>query len=479
MAKEKLNRRDFLRWAAVAGAGATIAACATPTPQVVKETVVVEKPVEKVVTKEVEKVVKETVVVEKEKPVTQVVKETVAVAKKRTKVAFWHIYGSGPSRDVFDKIVAEFNTTNSDYIVEPAFTDFWTYEQKVLAAVAAGEPPEVTMADQTRAGQRAEAKQIISLDEYIQRDKFDMSVFWEYPIKDVTYKGKIWGIPYAPDTRLLFYNKDQFKEIGLDPNTPPKKWDDLWEYALKLDKKDAKGNLVRVGFNPMWGNVFVFPFLYNNGAILVDESGKPRFTDPEVIETAKWYKKWVDHYGKDNLNDFAAGFGTGAQDPFISGQVSMIIQTNSYIGNLQAYAPKEMSWGISLIPYNKEPASWGAGFDLEIPFSAKNPGGAWEFIKFLTSKEIQLMFAQASGSVPAQMEAARDPSLAKVPGWDMVLESMKVTKSRRFVLEAPTWYVPLVTGFQEVWDGVKTPEQAMTDAQAAVEKEIANYKATH
>lgn len=448
-------KRSFSTLVAIALALTLLAACgpkASPTP------------------------VKETQVVEKE--VTKVVKETVAVPKERTRVAFWHIFGSGPGRDVFDKIVAEFNATNPDYIVEPVFTDFWTYEQKVLAAVAAGDPPDVTMADQTRAGQRAEAKQIIALDDYIARDSFDMSAFWEYPLKDVVYKGQTWGVPFAPDTRLLFYNKAAFEEVGLDPEKPPKTWDELWEYALKLDKKDDKGNLVRVGFNPMWGNCWMLPFIYSNGAVLVDDAGKFQFTAPEVVETAAWYQKWVNHYGKENLDNFASGFGTGAQDPFISGQVAMIVQVQTYIGDLQTYAP-DMKWGVAMIPYNKTPASWGAGFDLEIPYGAKNPDGAWEFIKFLTSKEIQVMFAEASGWMPSRIEAASDPALADTPGWDVVLESMKVTKSRRFVLEAPTWYNPLVTAFQEVWDGVKTPEQALADAQAAAEKEVENYKATH
>lgn len=420
--------------------------------------------------------VRETVV----KQETTVVKETVPVPvpAERTRVAFWHIFGSGPGRDAFDKVVADFNVSNPSYIVEPVFTDFWTYDQKVLAAVAAGDPPDVIMGDQTRAGQRAEAKQIIALDEYIKADSFDMAAFWEYPQKDVAYKGQIWGIPYAPDTRVLFYDKAAFREVGLDPDAPPKTWDELWEYALKLDQKDDKGDLVRVGFNPMWGNCWMMPFLFSNGAALVDENNKFLFNAPEVVETATWYKTWVDHYGKEELDNFASGFGPGAQDPFMSGQVAMIVQVQDYIGNLQTYTP-DKEWGVALVPYNKTPASWGAGFDLEIPFGAKNPDGAWEFIKYLTSKDIQITTATASGWMPSRIDASQDPALASTPGWDVVLESMKVTRSRRFVLEAPTWYNPLVTAIQEVWDGVKTPEQALNDAQAEVEKEVENYKATH
>lgn len=397
---------------------------------------------------------------------------------QRSRVAFWHIFGSGPSRDVFDQMIADFNVQYPQYIVEPVFTDFWTYEQKVLAAIAAGDPPDVIMADMTRTGQRAEANQIMPLDDFIAADNVDLERFWAYTRSDVSYNGQIWGIPYSPDTRILFYDKDAFAEAGLDPEQPPQTWDELWEYAQLLDKTDAQGNLERVGFNPMWGNVYVMPFVWSNGATLVNDDGTFALNSPEVVETAQWYKQWVDRYGKETLDTFASGFGTEAQDPFISGQVAMIIQNQTYIGNLGAYAA-DKNWGAALIPHNGTPASWGAGFDLEIPVGASNPEGAWEFIKFLTSKENQVRFAQASGWMPSLVEAAEDPVLAETPAWDVVLESMAITQSRRFVLEAPTWYGFLATAFQEVWDGVKSPEQALNDAQAAVETEVANFQETH
>jgi multiple sugar transport system substrate-binding protein len=447
-----------------------LVSCATPAapaaPQVVTQ--IVEKEVKVVETQLVEKEVK---VVE-----TQVVEK--AVSQDRTKVTFWHIFGSGPSRDVFDNLISEFNLENPQYIVEPVYTDFWTYDQKFLAAVAAGDPPDVIMADQTRAGQRAEAKQVIALDPYIQADDYDMSVFWEYPQKDVQWQGEIWGIPFGPDTRVLFYNKDMFTEAGLDPEKPPTTWDELFQYAQQLDKKNDAGELTQVGFNPWWGNVWVMPFVYTTGAEVVDEAGKVTINSPEVLEAATWYKEWVDHYGKENLDNFASSFGSGAQDPFISGQVAMIIQVQSFIGDLQEFAP-DMNWGVAQVPYLNQPASWGAGFDLEIPTGAKNPDGAWAFIKYMTEKDTQVQFAVASGWMPSRVDAAQDPQLASTPGWDVVLESMKVTQSRKFVLEVPTGDGPLTTAFQEVWDGVKTPEQALNDAQAAVDQEIENFLATH
>jgi multiple sugar transport system substrate-binding protein len=461
-----LSRRELLRGFGVGAAAVTLAACQPKVVEkIVKETVLVKEEVEKEV----------TTVVEKE--VEKVVKETVVVPQDVSKIVFWHIFGSGPSRDIFDKFVVDFNTANPGYVVEPVFTDFWTYDQKFLAALAAGEPPDVIIGDMTRAGQRAEAQQVIALTEYMSKDSFTLDNFVPYGVKDVNYKGEVWGIPFGPDTRILYYNKTAFEEVGLDVDTPPTTWDELWEFAHKLDVREGD-SWTRIGFCPLWGNVWFLPFIWGNGAVLVGEGPEFYFESPEVIETAKWYVSWMEYYGKENLDLFSSGFGTEANDPFMSGQVPMIVQTNDYVGQLLKYVP-DMQWGTGLVPHNGTPASWGAGFDLEIPTGAVNPDGAWEFIKFLVSKETAIAWAKASGWFPARMDAAQDPALLEIPGWDTILESMKVTQSRTFVLEAPTWYGPLTTAFQEICDGVKTPEEALADAQALVEQEVENYLATH
>ena len=51
--------------------------------------------------------------------------------------------------------------------------------------------------------------------------------------------GKTWGIPFQRSTIVLYYNKEAFKEAGLDPNRPPANWKEMAEYAQKLTKRDA------------------------------------------------------------------------------------------------------------------------------------------------------------------------------------------------------------------------------------------------
>ena len=59
--------------------------------------------------------------------------------------------------------------------------------------------------------------------------------------------GKTWGIPFQRSTIVLYYNKDMFKEAGLDPIAPPATWKEMREYAQKLTKRDASGNVTQWG----------------------------------------------------------------------------------------------------------------------------------------------------------------------------------------------------------------------------------------
>ena len=59
--------------------------------------------------------------------------------------------------------------------------------------------------------------------------------------------GKTWGIPFQRSTIVLYWNKELFKEAGLDPEKGPANWDQMVEYAKKLTKTDASGNVTQWG----------------------------------------------------------------------------------------------------------------------------------------------------------------------------------------------------------------------------------------
>ena len=107
--------------------------------------------------------------------------------------------------------------------------------------------------------------------------------------------GKTWGIPFQRSTIVMYWNKDLFKQAGLNPDKAPATWAEMTEYAKKLTKTDAGGNVSQWGVKipstgfPYW----LFQGLTTpNDALLMNEAGTETYFDkPAVIEALQY---WVD-----------------------------------------------------------------------------------------------------------------------------------------------------------------------------------------
>src|SRR5690606_14217660 len=135
-------------------------------------------------------------------------------------VDFWIFWGSEIRRPVIEKIVEDFNNSQEDIVVKHTFVpwgDIWTKE---LAAIAAGDPPDVVINDINATALRGEKNQAMNLSEFLSEEDISGQFYpelWEATL----HEGDSYGIPFNTDTRVLFYNKDAFEEAGLDPEQPP------------------------------------------------------------------------------------------------------------------------------------------------------------------------------------------------------------------------------------------------------------------
>ena len=69
-----------------------------------------------------------------------------------------------------------------------------------------------------------------------EEDKKWLDGFYEGFMMNSQTGGKTYGIPWQRSTIILYYNKDAYREVGLDPDKPPATWEELEEYARKLTK---------------------------------------------------------------------------------------------------------------------------------------------------------------------------------------------------------------------------------------------------
>lgn len=93
----------------------------------------------------------------------------------------------------------------------------------------------------------------------------------------VTIDGLCYALPVRSNSIEYFYNVDHFEEVGLDPNNPPKTWDEMMDAAIKLTKKDSAGNTIRYGCDAVTcSRPFTIGPLYSGAmAVTTSKTAKP------------------------------------------------------------------------------------------------------------------------------------------------------------------------------------------------------------
>jgi multiple sugar transport system substrate-binding protein len=168
-----------------------------------------------------------------------------AAAQMPQKMRVWITWGDNPAQlqDLFNK----FGAANGIQIEVNAPVD----PDKVDAALSGTEPPDVLiLSGPDNVGTWAHEKLIVPLDDYMASAKIDQSDFYEAPLAMCQVLGKYYCLPWGTDIYALYWNKDMFEAAGLDPEKPPETMEQVAEYADKLTKKDASGELTQVGFIP-------------------------------------------------------------------------------------------------------------------------------------------------------------------------------------------------------------------------------------
>ncbi|GGH84782.1 multiple sugar transport system substrate-binding protein [Pullulanibacillus pueri] len=396
--------------------------------------------------------------------------------KGKTEIEFWSFWGSGTRKPVIEKIVDDFNKSQDKIHVTYKYLPFGDIWTKELASVAAGNPPDVIINDINSVQQRAQKNQSVNLAKYVKNDPDLKDQFYPQLWNTVLYKNDPYAIPFNTDTRVLFYNKDLFKEAGLDPNKPPTTWDELAADAKKLDKKSGS-QYTRLGFLPRYG---IGPDVWIDNATGVGEwdykNGKPVINDPKAVQALQWIKDYEANYGSKVINTFQSQFGSEQADPFISGKLGMEMNAATFYTQIRDFG-KNMDFGVAPMPEmtsGNGHTSWGGGFVAEIPKGAKHPDASYEFIKFLTSAKEQAYWASKNfdnvANIQGSKDAAKDLSGKAKEVYQLAVENLDQTLITPQPIEAPDYTSLVNPEIDKVMLGKKSPQAALDDAQKAVEK---------
>lgn len=408
-----------------------------------------------------------------------------------TTIRFWHVW-DGARVKLIDNQVADFEKLHPGIKVEHSLIDQKALHQKYLTAIAAGDPPEVIMLRGGDMPSYASKKAIIPLNGYLERDKLNVDLIF-YPAEIATHKygNKTYSLPVVAGGALymLFYNKEIFSEAGLDPERPPKTWQELMDYSKKLTIK--KGSQVeRLGFNPTAGGSFPpgSPFmvwLYTNNGRLLDTDGKKAlFGSKEGLETLEWLQEFIKQtVGKfDSVRTLAGGDKNTNRLAFYNKKQVMINEGNYHFYQMSKEAP-EIKYGVGELPYNsKNPKASSltpteGGWGYAITQGCKNKEAAWEFLKYATMEEGAKKFVRAQGRPSPVREFNMDQELIKAnPYWPVVISALENSRPVATTTVQPKIKEVINTMEERVFYEKVTPKEAIKSAEKDVEKLLKTAK---
>ena len=404
-------------------------------------------------------------------------------ADGKTTLDFWSFWGSGARQEVIEEIIDDFNASQDKIEVKYSYQpwgDIWT---KSLSSITAGNPPDVIVQDINSVAQRAEAQQATNLSEYIEEGFSDE--FYPQLWDTVEYEGDAYAVPFNTDTQVIFYNKTLFKEAGISEEQLPQTWEELETVARKLDVKNGD-DFERIGFYPLWNlGADVWALNADDGVSWFDKDENVKIDTDNKVEALEWILDWQEYYGQDTINRLEAEFGSGVADPFISGLVAMRAQNINYYSSMAENGPDDFEFGVIQIPEKESGSghwSWGGGFVLEVPYGAKDPEASYEFIKYLSTPEVQEKFGEKSFDIMANRTA--NENLVNNDNLDengqmiyqMADENFANTVITPVPLTAPDFSSLVNEQIDQIMLGSKTPAEGLADAQKAVEDLVEQNK---
>jgi multiple sugar transport system substrate-binding protein len=421
-------------------------------------------------------------------------------AQDRVTLTVWSPGGSVQFCDLHSQMIADFAATTSN--VDPQEIQCGTgsqndFIQTLLAAIAAGNPPDSTILWDTPVSLGARGA-LMALDEMMAGAKYAQAQNWPAGLlKTCQYGGKTYGLPITAGVYGMWYNQELFEAKGIpsDRDSFPKTWDEM----RRLSKEFTVWNgdrLESAGFMP-WRDPYPLPIWSAlNGSQLYDAEGQRYTIDSEQnVEMMDFAVAWLDEEYKGDINavDRSGSFKTayasedGLPPAFQEGRLAGIQAGSWLMGDIAAdIEPVFTRWNVAPHPVGPSgtrtvSGSWPNWF--VIPTGARHPAEAFAYLDYLSGEGVTKWYA-AIPDLPT--DALVPPTLPQVVvdkrGAEFAAEITAFFRQQADIV-TPMWDSP-VQGFaidqltracESIMLKAATPRDALAEAQAASQAELEKF----
>lgn len=359
-------------------------------------------------------------------------------------IKFWHSFVIS-TIPALNELITKFENENPGIKIDAQYIPTGdALIQKLITSVQSNTAPDISWLRSDYMEDLAEADAIYKMEDFINGEngvhQEDLDDIYPALIQLASWKGTLYSMPMEATNLALLYNKDMFKKAGLDPEKPPKDWNELYEYSKKLTfDSNNDGNLDQIGFfvpvypaaGPQYGWMIwnFLPFLWQAGGYVVTEDQSKVIYNSEAGVEA--LNLWKNLYNDMKLNVFTTDYDIA----FASKRLAMAIDGPWNLPRFEELL-KNVDWAFAPLPAGPEKQATIIGGEyLGIFKQSKNPDAAWKFLKWMIQPEVQAFWAMKSGYLPIRNAAIQVPEfqeyLEENPNFKAFVDQLEYAQAQR------------------------------------------------
>jgi sn-glycerol 3-phosphate transport system substrate-binding protein len=423
---------------------------------------------------------------------------TSGASGKTVEITLWHTEVAA-NLDTMQALTRRYNDSQNEVKVKLAFQGEVNEEMaKLVASLRGGDLPQLLYINEGQAQRLIDSGAVTPMQDFIDRDNYDLSDLDPRAVRYYSFEGRLWGMPFANIIPMLFYNKATFREVGLDPEKPPKDLEQVRQFSEKIIKRDAHGNLTRSGVAIDINDWHLNLMLQEHGDLFVNNDNGRAGRATEVLFNGPtgqaFYQWWHD------MVDQGLALNVGRNPTYAdavlavaTGHAGMTFASSAHLRSV-----------VDLLELGLEGGEWDLGVANEpgVPGGTGLPGiygralwilnkhpqeeqdAAWKFVKWLMEPEQQAEWYAGSGYLPVNLSAYDLPAAkeieAKYPQFKVAADLTRAASS------SPGPLGPLIgphvelaeiltRSAEEMLVGGKDPIDALNDAADEANRVLEDY----
>lgn len=348
------------------------------------------------------------------------------------RLEFWTIQLKPKFNEYMGRLIAEFEATHPGVKLDWIDLPQKSILQKLMATIAGGVPPDLVNLNTSTALVMAQNEALVDMQQAVPPAARELYFpnLWEA----ASYREGVYAIPWYVSTRVLMYNKALFREAGLDPEKPPRTWDEVASLARTVrERTDSYGYIPVIRIVDDWRM---------NGVPIYDpRTFRALFDTPEGAARLEWYARLYQD-GVIPRESLSEGY-QGALDRYRQGSLAILEAGPQLLLKIKSDAPTVYAeTGIAPMPRAATDLLSAATMNFVVPRSSKHRELAVELGLFLTNPENQLAFDKEVPLLPSTVATARDEFFRAGKGEGLQDEAIRISveqlqRARDFSLGLP------------------------------------------